>query len=96
MTFQEFVIEFFNRDSTFSVLEGYVFNDNLTPLDDVTIRVKSYSTVTDSKGHFKIVIPIADQMPELPVKFEKSGYQSYYREDEVPGDNIKVILHSKK
>ncbi|MDE5757831.1 MAG: hypothetical protein K2H85_04380, partial [Allobaculum sp.] len=81
------------RDDTFAIFAGNVYGSEMDPLTDVTVTVSGHSSVTDSEGHFKIILPLTEQREELPISLVCPGYNSVYREDETPGQSLKFIMH---
>ena len=57
-------------------LVGFVKDANNLPLDDVTVRLNSYSTQTDINGYFNLT----DLVPgNYILEFSKPGYQTVDR-----------------
>lgn len=83
------------RDDSFAIYAGTVYDDELKPLQDVTVTVGQYSSFSDSRGYFHISIPLMDQRAELPITLEKAGFKTINREDESPGKSIKFIMHTE-
>lgn len=83
------------RDSTFAFFAGKVLDDNLDPLEDVTVKVAGYDDVTDAYGRFEIVLPIEQQKEEQRVNLTKDGFVSVQLEDESPGKSLVYVLHRK-
>jgi tetratricopeptide repeat protein len=83
------------RDSTFAVFAGKVLDDNLTPLEEVTVKVAGYEDVTDAYGRFEIVLPIEQQKEEQKISLTKEGFIPVQLEDETPGKSLVYVLHHK-
>lgn len=81
------------RDDTFAIYAGNVYTSDMNPLPEVTVTVLGHSSVTDSEGYFKIILPLAEQREELPISLDCPGYRSILREDETPGQSLKFIMH---
>lgn len=81
------------RDSTFAVFAGNVYDSELLPLSNVKVNIDQYEAITGPNGHFRIVLPLASQLPEKRISLRKIGYKPILRDDEVPGKDIKFIMH---
>ncbi len=71
-------------------LSGRVQDDNGNPIPSATIQVAGLSKITDSAGHFDIVIPGDRLQPELDLDAVASGYSSSHLKV-VPNGNDVVI-----
>ncbi len=85
-----------HRDDSFAIFSGMVYNADMAPLDSVLISIVGKNTFTNSNGYFFISLPIELQRAELTITLSKEGYTTLKRDDEVPGDNLKYILHKSK
>lgn len=83
------------RDDTFSIFAGEVFDPDLQPIEGVVVTVAGYVGVTNDKGEFSIKLPSAEQRPEQVIRLGKAGYQSVWREDEIPSENLRFIMHKE-
>ncbi|MCM1450036.1 MAG: TIR domain-containing protein [Clostridiales bacterium] len=81
------------RDDTFAIFAGTVYDDDISPLPNVSVRIGDFSCVTDDNGVFKIQLPLNQQQAEQPVTLTKAGFQSIQRDDETPGGQLKYIMH---
>lgn len=81
------------RDDTFAIYAGTVYDSEMDLLQDVSVTVCGHTSVTDSEGNFRIVLPLAEQRQELSISLEKQGYSSITRDDETPGTSLKFIMH---
>ena len=73
------------RDSTFSVYQGIVYDEQEgVPVQDAVVTVDNRTTRTDVRGIFKIVFPLQEQTLSKSVRIEKEGYLPRLRVDECP------------
>lgn len=71
------------RDSTFSVYQGIVYDEQEgVPVQDAVVTVDNRTTRTDVRGIFKIVFPLQEQTLSKSVRIEKEGYLPRLRVDE--------------
>lgn len=87
---------YLERDNTFAIFKGTVYDDNMNPLQGVVVSVAGYSATTISSGEFMITLPLELQRIEQRISLSKDGYNHIVRDDETPGDNLKFIMHSIK
>lgn len=81
------------RDNSFAIFQGIVYDDDIKPLPDVDVSVAGFSTISASNGEFEIILPLQLQREEQTIKLFKDGYATIIREDEVPGTELKFIMH---
>lgn len=82
-----------NRDSTFAIFGGVVYDDDLNPLPGVKVTVAGYSSATAATGEFSLTLPLELQRAEHEITLCKDGYAEIKREDETPGTALKFIMH---
>lgn len=82
-----------NRDNSFAIYKGIVYDDELEPLSSVKVSVAGQTNITNNNGEFAITIPIEMQRIEQTITLIKDGYKSVIREDETPGTESKFIMH---
>lgn len=80
------------RDDTFALFQGEVFDENLVPLEGVTIRIDTLYALTGPDGKFTLKLPLELQKTEQTIRLEKNGYRPHIREDENPGTYMKFML----
>lgn len=83
------------RDDTFAVFQGHVFDSDLNPIENAKVSVAARECETNSEGEFSIRLPLAEQRLEQSISIEKSGYTPIERDDEIPGTELKFIMHRK-
>ena len=83
-----------NRDKTFSIFSGTIFDSKMMPLEDVDVNVAEIICHTDSQGQFTIELPLHSQRQEQTITLKKDGYSTIIREDETPGTDLKFIMHT--
>lgn len=84
------------RDSTFSVFQGIVIDEDGNPVKDADVIIENVRTHTNMNGFFAIHFDVETETVTKSICIEKEGMQSYYRSDECPGDNLKYIMHKKR
>lgn len=83
-----------DRDDSFGIFAGHVFNERMEPFKDVIVKVNGFITTTTDEGYFCIKIPLTDQQEELPLSMEYPNYKyNFNGELHSPGKDIKVIMH---
>lgn len=83
------------RDHSFSIFEGTVYDDDLNPLPGVDVSLAGFSATTISTGEFAITLPLEIQRIEQSIALTKEGYIPIIREDEIPGTDLKFIMHKR-
>lgn len=84
------------RDSTWGVLAGVVYNDNLEPIEDILVKMQNgLSALTNQNGEFRISIPLDKQLQYVDVIFSKKGYLDKQFTHSLVSRNWKVILTKK-
>lgn len=81
------------RDDSFARYEGTVYTSDMQALEGVNVELAGESQFTDSLGHFAFTLPVERQRVELPIILSKEGYVSVSRDDEVPGSDLRFIMH---
>lgn len=81
------------RDDSFSWFEGEVLDERLMPIPGVLVTVASDTTITNREGSFSIRLPLHRQQVEHSIELSYPGYQTIHRPDEVPGRDLKFIMH---
>lgn len=81
------------RDDSFAVYEGYVYDSEMNPLSEVNVEVAGVTALTNADGQFTISIPLAEQRAELPISLSKEGYSRVERPDEPPSRHLRFIMH---
>ena len=94
---QSFTLQL-SRDDSFAVFAGTVYDgdaDDFTnhPVCGASITVGQFETRTDDTGHFRIEIPLPDQLEVQPITIESGLFMQYVREDECPSENLVYLLH---
>ncbi len=90
-----------SRDSTFARFAGKVYDGSADdflscPVSGAKVTVGGRSAVTDSDGAFRIVFPLEEQSEFKPITIELDGFESFFREDESPSDELLFLLHRLK
>lgn len=81
------------RDDSFAVYAGTVYDEEMNELEGVSVTVCGTTAVTDTKGHFSIILPLEEQRAVQHIALRKENYRSVGRGDEVPSRNLKYIMH---
>lgn len=86
------------RDSTFAIFEGSVFDGDQHPsrehpIEGALVTIGNLSTTTNEAGCFRVTLPLSEQRAFKPIHITHRNYQPYHREDEVPVDNLTYLLH---
>lgn len=86
-----------HRDSTFAIYGGHVYDGTYTdptshPIADAEVCLGNHVAKTDTNGYFRIVLPLAEQALEQPIRIKKAGYKDYFREDEVANESLSYVM----
>lgn len=81
------------RDKTFAVYAGKVFDDDGNPVEGATVVIDTKGTTTDAAGEFRIVFPVNEQSLEKIRSVSKEGYTTSIRNDESPNEELTILLH---
>lgn len=87
-----------HRDSTFAIFAGTIYDGdfddfNRYPIGGAEVVVGTLTTTTDEGGHFMIELPLEEQEEVKPVIIRKNGYETFTREEEIPGIELMYLLH---
>lgn len=84
------------RDSTWAILAGVVYNDNLETIKNIHVKMQNgLSSLTDEHGKFEITIPLAEQSKYVNVVFSNEEYFDKHFKNSLVSRNWKVILTKK-
>ena len=75
--YNEVIKIYVERNDYFSVIQGYVYEDNTNPLEglkNVRVSINCCSVFTDETGHFKLEIPFEFQQKKQRLEFFKEGF----------------------
>ena len=81
------------RDSTFAIYAGYVYDTDGKPIADATVQIDDSITNTDGKGYFRIEFSVDLQSEYKSIRIDKPGKRAIVRDDECPGNNMQYIMH---
>lgn len=84
------------RDKTFAIFSGKISHSDLQPISGVKVSIGNEMTLSDSNGCFEISLPLNKQKAEQAITLTKDGFKTITRQDEVPGRDLRFIMHPEK
>lgn len=80
------------RDSTYGIFSGKIINNRRLPIENASISILNYTTLTDSGGFFYMYIPTDEQKETQRIRIEHPRYKTLIRDHEAPNRELGYVL----